>query len=229
MTLLQGDDEQIMEARSRICADTDDVGIEELHQRSNHLAGCNAKVLVLLRRLSYHGSGVYRVPAASHLLDMHDRKFRGFRIVTKVIAERTFQTPLMGWNNALQDNLCVCGDHHVNRSRLNHRNGSTAQESRECNFIDALRKRKNRRHHENRICTDDHRNFQTLSLLFRVPIMYAPTLHTLPMHAGRAVAEDLKPVQAAVSRFRDRIVADDDSVSDEASAISRPTLENGKS
>ena len=38
MALSQGDHEQIMEAGSRICVETDDVWIEELHQRANHLA-----------------------------------------------------------------------------------------------------------------------------------------------------------------------------------------------
>src|SRR2546427_5229660 len=148
--------------------------------------------------------------------------------MSEMITEWPFQTPLTGRHNTFQYNLCACGDHHVNALRVNHRNTSAAQESGERNFIDTFRKRKNRRHHQNRICTDDYRDFQTLSVLFGVPIMNAPALHALPMHAGHIVAEDLKPVEAAVSRFRNRIVADDYSVSDESSGISRPALENGK-
>src|SRR2546427_242806 len=206
MTLLQRDHEQIMEASSRICAETDDVWIEELHQRSNHLARCNAEIFVLLRRLSYNRSGVYRVPAASHLTDTHDRKFCSFRIMSEMIAEWPFQTPLMGWNNTFQHNLCVCGDHHLNAFRVNHRNTPAAKESRERNFIDTLRKRKNGCDHENGVGTDDHRDFKTFSFLFGVEIMSAPPFHALPMHACRFVAEDLKPVETAVSRLRNWIV-----------------------
>ena len=58
--------------------------------------------------------------------------------------------------------------------------------------------------------------------------MNPPAFHALPVHAGRVVPEDLKPIEAEVSRLRNRIVTDDHSVRDETSGISGPTFENGK-
>ena len=168
MAFLQRYNEQIVKTCAGEGMEIDDVGIDELNQRPDHLARCLAEIFVFLRRLSHHGSGIYRIPAASHLPDVHDRKFGGFRIMSEMIAERAFHAAFAGRHNAFQHDLGVGGHHHVYALCVNHRDTSAAQESRECNFIGILRKRNNRSHHENRVRPDDHGNFQTFSLLFCV-------------------------------------------------------------
>src|SRR5262245_17302756 len=148
--------------------------------------------------------------------------------MTKVIPEGSLDAPLARGNYTFKNNLRVGGHAHVQRLRANHGNALSPEESCESDLIDILGQRKNRRHHQDRIGTDNYSNLQILSLLFCLPVMAAATLHALPMHSGGISAENLEAIQPEIADTRARVVRDHHAERDEASAIARPAFEDGK-
>src|SRR5437868_1413892 len=151
MPLLQGDDKQIVKAGANVCAHVDDVRIDDLDKRPDHLARSDSEKLVLLRRLSHHDAGVDRILPARDLPDVEDGELRGLRIVAKMVAEWTFHPALARGNDALEHELRIRRNHHTHGLRSNHGYAFTAKKTGKSNFIDVLRKREDRSHHEDRI------------------------------------------------------------------------------
>src|SRR5262249_33950802 len=171
------------------------VWIDDLDQRTNHFPGSDAEKLIFLRRLTHHCSGIDRVSAPGHFANMEDRKLSRFRVVSEMVAERTLHPSLSRWNYALQDKFGSCRNHEVDALRANHRHALIPKEARESDFIDILRQRQHRCHHQDGIGADNDGSLQVLPLLLCFPIMTAASLHALPMHAGSLFVEYLESVQ----------------------------------
>src|SRR5436190_12086295 len=118
--------------------------------------------------------------------------------MAKVIAEGALGPPLARRNCSFEYDLCVSRHHHVDRLRAYERYAFAADEPRKCHLIDVFGQWKNRCHHQHRIRSDNHGDFEIFSNPLRFPVMTAPTLHALPVHAGLVLAKDLQPVEPEV-------------------------------
>src|SRR5712692_3358509 len=228
MAFVQRDNEEIVKPRSRVRVHGNDVWIDKLDQLPKQLVCGIADELIFLWRFADDGSDINRISSPCHTAKAHNRKWGRFRIMSKMIAERSFSSPFMSRHNALQYDLGVCGDHDIDALRANHRNTLAAQESRESNLIDVFRKGKNGRYHKNRIRTDDDCDFKIFAVFLSSPIMTAAPFHALPMHPRHIVSEHLKPIHTDISPPRGRIMRDDHSIGNETSGIARPTFQNRK-
>src|SRR5262245_26247316 len=165
MTFLKRNNQQIVKAGPGIRAHLDNIWIDDLDQRTNHFPGCDAEELIFLRRLTYHRSGIDRVPPTGHFANMEDWKLSRFRVVSKMVAERPLHPSLARWNDAFQDELRSRRNHEVEALGSNHRNALTPKEASEGDFVDVLRQGQYGCHHQDRIGADHDRNLQVLSVL----------------------------------------------------------------
>src|SRR5215471_6094526 len=148
MTLLEGNNKQIVEARTRICAHVHDVRIDDPDERPNHLSGGYAKIFIFLRRLAHNRPGINRIAPARNFSNAEYRKLRSLRVMAEVITEWAFRPSFMSGNEAFQNEFRIGRNHHRECLGTDHRNSLPAKEPRKSDFIDVLGQRQYRSHHE---------------------------------------------------------------------------------
>ena len=112
----------------------------------------------------------------------------------------------------------------MDRGRRCHPNAASHQETRKSHFVHVLGKGQYGRYHEDGVGADDNRYFEVFPAPLRFPVVSPTAFHTLPVHSGRALIEDLHAIQTEVSTLRLRMSRDDATVGDESSRITRPAL-----
>src|SRR5262249_58955064 len=110
MALLEGNNEQVVEARTRISAHVHDVRINDFDERTNHFSGCYAKKLIFLRRLSHDRSGVNRITAARDFSNPEYRKLCGVPVMAEVIPEWPLHPSFISGHDPLPHELRIRGN-----------------------------------------------------------------------------------------------------------------------
>ena len=191
MTFLCCYHQQIVKTGARIRAHVHNIRIDDLDQGTNHFPRRNTNELVFLRRLANYRPRVDCVSAMCDFSNVKDGELCRVRVMSKVISKRSLHFSLARRNDTFKHEFRICRHHHVDRFGTNHRNPLAAKETRKSDFIDVLRQRQYRSHHENGVGADHDGHFEIVSFLLCFPIVTAPTFHALPMHAGNVFPKHL--------------------------------------
>ena len=96
-----------MEAGSDVGMHVNDVRIDQSNQRTDHLAGCHADKLVLLRGLTHNRRNIDRVFPPRQLSDMKHGELGRIGIVPKMVTERPFDPTFPHRHNTFQNEFGV--------------------------------------------------------------------------------------------------------------------------
>ena len=155
MTLLQRDAEEVVEARVLEGIEIHDVGIHQTDEGSHHLADGDPHRLVLLGRFADYGSGVDRIAATGHPLDVEHGELGGLGVMAEVIAEGAFHPAFARFHVALEDEFGVGRNQQLVGLGSNQLSRFAAEETGETQLVEVLGQRKDRGQHQDGIAAQD--------------------------------------------------------------------------
>ena len=162
------------------------------------------------------------------LRQVQHRILVGERIVTGVVAERTFHPPLGRINVALQHDLGVGRHVMVHRLAAHHVHGLAAQKAGEHHLVYARWQWRRRRINRRRRGAEYHRHLQPLLLALGVPVVLGAAFVQVPMHPERLIVENLEAIHADVALAGVGIVREHQRQGDVAAAVIGPALQDGQ-
>ena len=158
---------------------------------------------------------------------LEQRKLSCFRVVTEVVAERTFSPSPACRHPSFQHEFGVCRDVQSDRPAPHGGCTAAADDARKGELVDPFGQRHHGRQHQRRVPTQGYGHFKRLVPGFG-PVMVKPApLLDLHVHAGGDRIVDVHSVDAHIRRGCVGIAANDEREGDEAASVSRPALQHG--
>ena len=230
--LADGDQDQVVEDAFGGHAHVADLGQLQAHQREENALDGLAHVEILHGRRAHDGGGVERILAVRDAGDVEHRVVVFERIEAGVIAEGAFAAQLAQLDVAFQDDLGVGGDFQIRGLALDHLDGLPAQEA---GAASSHPDRAAEVESPNTWWPDRRRWPRRRPCAWSAPrrdarraIMFGALLVGLPVHAGGAAVVDLQAVAAAIALSGIGIAREHHRQGDEAAAVLRPAVQNGK-
>ena len=226
--LVDGDNEEIVEAGFIVCPEIGDLRVDEPGKRAENLLRRIAEEFVFHRGDSDDGRGIDRIMPMGHCADMEDRKLRSRGVVAEVIAERSLPPPLTGRHDPFEDEFRIRGNRDGNRDPPDKFRSTPPEESGKHRLVDILGKRGNGRHQERGIGAESHRQFQRAAEFFGLIVVKPAPFLDLPVHARGFLVKHLHPVHPHVPFPIPGIVRHDLRQREKPPPIPRPASENRK-
>ncbi|OPZ81423.1 MAG: hypothetical protein BWY76_03038 [bacterium ADurb.Bin429] len=217
-----GDDGQVVKDAGDGQVQVHDLRQHHLHQRQEEALGDFAQVTILHRRPADDSGGVDGIFPMRDGGDMEDGVVVRQRVVSGVVAERSFPAALAGVHVALDDEISVGGHLQVVRQALHHLHRLAAQEAGEDHLVNAFRQRRGGSVGDGRVAAHRHRYRHARALPLVRRVVPGAGLVNLPVHAGGAGIEDLHAIHAAVAPSRFWIAGKDHRQREEGAAVLRP-------
>ena len=169
------------------------------------------------------GGGVDGVATVRYAGDVEDRILVGKRVISGVVAERTFSAGLGDVHIAFQNELGVRGNFNVVGDALHHFDGAPPEEAGDHHLVKIWRKGENCRVHGGRIRPDGDRNIHSgLPRSQTAALVFGTLFVGLPVHAGGSVVVNLHAVHAAVALAGLGVLGEDHRQGNVGAAVLRP-------